>query len=74
MSDALQLNNGKKGMTIVISSDGRVTIEVKGVAGPSCLELTKFLERSLGQVAERRFTSEYYQTNIVNNSTKITKW
>jgi hypothetical protein len=44
---------------VIIEKDGQVRIEVRGVKGPSCLDLTKGLEEALGgQVAERQMTPE----------------
>ena len=34
---------------------------MEGVAGPGCLDLTKFLEDELGEVTDRQFSSAYYQ-------------
>ena len=51
----------KKDLVITIGPDGEVTIEVEGVAGPGCLDLTKFLEDELGEVTDRQLSSAYYQ-------------
>jgi hypothetical protein len=44
----------KNELVIHISREGRVSLEVDGLAGPSCLELTRGLEECLGNVAERK--------------------
>lgn len=54
-------------MEITISPTGEVQIQVKGVAGPQCLDLTKGLEQGLGTVEERKLTSEYYEQNQQQN-------
>ena len=54
-------------LQIVISPEGKVQIEVQGVKGPGCTELTRFLEEALGTVDERTFKAEYY----VSDSTGI---
>lgn len=46
---------------IEITPDGEVKLQVRGVAGAECLELTRKLEEELGLVVEREKTSEYYQ-------------
>ena len=33
---------------VIIEKDGQVRIEVRGVKGPSCLDLTRGLEEALG--------------------------
>ena len=44
---------------VFIDKDGRVRLEVRGVKGPSCLDLTKGLEEALGgQVEDRQMTPE----------------
>lgn len=47
--------------------DGAVRIEVKGVLGPECVELTKFLEEELGLIVERVKTTEYYAKQTVES-------
>ena len=49
---------------IVIDKDGQVHIQVRGVKGTACLELTKDLEAALGgQVESREMTPEAYEAN-----------
>jgi len=48
---------------VVIDKDGEVKLEVRGVKGMSCLDLTKDLEAALGgQVEERQMTAESQET------------
>jgi Protein of unknown function (DUF2997) len=47
---------------VFIEKDGQVRIEVRGVKGESCLDLTAALEQALGgQVESREMTSESYE-------------
>jgi hypothetical protein len=47
---------------VFIDADGRVRIEVRGVKGPACLDLTRELEAALGgQVESREMTSDAYE-------------
>jgi hypothetical protein len=47
-------------MTVMIERDGTVRLEVRGVKGPRCLDLTKSIEGALGgQVKSRELTSEH---------------
>jgi hypothetical protein len=48
---------------VFIHPDGSVQMEVKGVRGKKCLDLTKNLEQALGEVRERKLTKEYYQAS-----------
>lgn len=54
---------GKRQIKIIITKEGKATIEVDGVSGPDCIEFTKFLEEALaaGESIEREKTGEYYQ-------------
>jgi len=47
---------------ITIDKDGRVSLRVIGVKGESCVELTKKLERVLGnEIENREMTPEAYE-------------
>lgn len=51
---------------IFIEKDGRVRIEVRGVKGKACLDLTRALEAALGDDIEaREMTPEGDETNQV---------
>lgn len=45
-------------ITVVIAPDGQVKIEVNGLKGQGCLELTEQLEQALGNVTAREMTPE----------------
>jgi hypothetical protein len=46
---------------VFIEKDGRVRVEVRGVKGLSCLDVTRALEAALGgQVQDRQMTPEAY--------------
>jgi hypothetical protein len=47
---------------VFIDRDGRVRVEVRGVKGMSCLDVTKALEEALGGgVEDRELTPEAYE-------------
>ena len=49
-------------LDVHISADGRLSVEVRGVKGAACLEITKTLEEALGgEIIERRKTYEFDQ-------------
>ena len=50
----------KRDIIITIGPDGNVQLTVEGVAGPDCIDFTKFLEDELGDVTERTHTGEYF--------------
>ena len=45
---------------------GEVKIEVRGVKGPRCQQVTEKLEAGLGSVKSKDFTSEYFDQNVCN--------
>jgi hypothetical protein len=48
---------------VFIDKDGQVRIEVRGVKGMSCLDLTGDLEEALGgEIEKREMTPEAYET------------
>jgi hypothetical protein len=51
----------KREIVIQIAADGSIALEVKGVAGPDCVEFTKALEEALGEVIQRERTPDFYQ-------------
>lgn len=55
-------------VTIKISKAVPV-ISVKGVKGKSCKELTKDLERNLGNVTSDKPTLEMHQSEVTQNAT-----
>ncbi|MFA5624877.1 MAG: DUF2997 domain-containing protein [Bradymonadales bacterium] len=59
----------KQEIEFTINPDGSIGIEVKGVSGSSCTELTREIEEALGIVTNRTYTSEYYQTEEVAQTT-----
>jgi hypothetical protein len=62
-----------KEMKIKILPTGEIKIlDIKDVHGQECLEFTKFIENSLGDVTHREFTEDYYRENY-NNEKEIEK-
>jgi hypothetical protein len=54
--------NNIQEVDVTIKPDGTVEVKVRGAQGPTCLALTKDLERYLGgQVSFREHTVEYNQ-------------
>ena len=60
----------KKELHITISPTGEVSVQVKCVAGASCVDETKFLENALGDTIEsRELTSDYYAQSVTADHT-----
>ena len=52
----------KQTLKFIIRQDGYVTEEVMGVIGNQCQEITKSIEKKLGEVSHVETKPEYYQT------------
>ena len=50
---------------VTISPQGETTVQTKGYIGTDCLQASKFLEQALGAPASDCKTSEYYQTEQI---------
>ena len=60
----------KKELHISISPTGEVSVQVKCIAGQSCVDETKFLENALGNTIEsRELTSDYYKQGVTDGVT-----
>jgi hypothetical protein len=51
-------------LEITIDKEGRVQVEVRGIHGEGCVELTKNIENAVGTVEERKYTAEYYEQPV----------
>jgi len=51
----------KTELSFNIGTDGTIKLEVSGVKGKKCLDLTKELEKELGLVVDVQKTGEYYE-------------
>lgn len=56
---------------VTIDEEGNVKLNVFGVGGSGCLDLTRELEELLGGDLVRELTSEYYQGSVVQESQKV---
>ena len=48
-----------------IDQDGNVTEEVQGVTNDTCIDITKEIEDTLGNINTRKFKPQYYQKQNV---------
>lgn len=52
---------------VIISKDGKVTIDVEGIKGSGCKNLTKALEKALGKTTKSKKKAEYYDEQDVSD-------
>jgi hypothetical protein len=58
---------------VFIEKDGQVRVEVRGVKGLACLDVTRALEAALGgQVKDRQMTPEAHET--AREQTRQQQW
>ena len=51
-------------VNVIIHPDGKVELQVCGVKGEKCMEVTAALEKALGNIVKREFTSEMYESKV----------
>ncbi len=51
---------------IVVSPKGETTVTTRGFAGSSCRDASKFIEEALGQRTSETLTTEFHQTQSVD--------
>jgi hypothetical protein len=56
---------------IVTVKDGKIQIEIEGVRGTRCLELTQAIEQLIGEVETRSLRHEFYYNTKVKQNTLI---
>ena len=54
---------GVKEIEIVIDKNGQISLQVSGIKGAGCLDLTRDLEAALGDVIKQEFTADYYESD-----------
>ena len=55
---------------VIISGDGKVELEVKGVQGQQCLQLTRGIELGLGAPINRKTKPEFALRSRVDRSVR----
>ena len=50
---------------VLVSHTGETKVQTKGYSGSSCLQASQFLEQALGVTTQDQKTSEFYQSNQV---------
>jgi len=57
-----------KKIEIIVSPEGKTTVETKGFAGPSCRDASRFIGQALGQRTGERLTPEFCQTESIQQT------
>ena len=51
-----------KTIEIIVTPEGRSTVQTSGFTGSTCREASKFLEEALGARIAEKLTAEFHQT------------
>jgi len=51
-----------KTIEVIVASNGKVMVQTKGFAGPSCRDASRFIEAALGVREGERLTAEFHQS------------
>jgi len=54
-----------KTIEIIVTRDGNTTVRAAGFRGSSCREASRFIEQAIGKTQSERMTTEFYQTEAV---------
>jgi hypothetical protein len=61
-------------LEVIIQKDGKIEIQVRGVKGKTCLNLTQKIEHQLGLVEKKQLSSEYsLNPTLINKQQLILK-
>lgn len=52
----------KQTIEIIVTTDGRTSVQTHGFQGSSCRQASRFIEEALGQRSGEYLTSEFYAT------------
>ncbi len=58
------MNSAARTIEIVVSPDGKTTVQTKGFSGDTCRHASKALEQALGLVEREQLTAEFHQASI----------
>ena len=53
-----------KTIEILISPEGKTTVQTLGFVGPACRDASRFIEEALGQRLSDQPTAEFYQQAV----------
>lgn len=56
----------KHDLEIIITSEGEIKMEVKGMKGPACLTKLKAITEKLGEMKSQDLHPEYYEQRPTN--------
>lgn len=55
-----------KTIEIIVTPEGKTSVQTKGFVGPACQDASRFIEQALGKRTGERLTSEFHQSQAVH--------
>jgi len=55
---------------IVVTPDGKTSVQTLGFTGASCRDASRFIEKALGQNRTEKLTAEFYETQPVEQQAR----
>ena len=52
----------RKTIEIIVTPEGKTSVQTLGFSGPSCRDASRFLEKALGQSIGEKLTAEFHQS------------
>ncbi len=53
---------------IIVSPEGKATVQTLGFTGPSCRDASRFVEEALGQRTGEQLSAEFHQTQTAQQA------
>lgn len=60
-------------LEIIIDEDGEVQVDIKGMKGKKCEEISKYIEEILGEIKNKKKKPEYYEEEVKISSSLKTE-
>ncbi len=58
-------------LEIIIDENGEVLVDVKGMKGKKCEEISNYIEEALGEIKSKKKKPEYYEEEVkISSSVK----
>jgi hypothetical protein len=54
-----------KTIEIIVTPEGKTTVQTLGFSGSSCREASRFIEQALGQTVAETLTAEFHQVQPI---------
>ena len=57
-----------KTIEIIVTGEGKTSVQTKGFSGTSCREASRFIEQALGSRVAEQLTPEFYQSEALRQN------